>query len=84
MKDKRVARGFQDAGTSGAAIQVTERGRVLATRSRVKKIRPSEARHSQSDLKIPRQIAGSLKIYLPYSAIIFLLQVLHRIAIGGQ
>ena len=84
MADKRVARAFQNTSSLGAAIEVTERREILASRSRVKKNRPSKARHTVNPIKNPPANRRVLKIYLPYSAITCPLQVLHRIAIGGQ
>jgi len=36
MTDQRVAGGFQDAGSFGTSVQVTERREVLASRPRIK------------------------------------------------
>jgi hypothetical protein len=83
MSDERVTRAFQDAGASGAAVQVTEWAEILARRSRVQKNRPSGAGHTVNPIKNPPANLRGGKIYCTYSTNACPLQAVYRIANSG-
>jgi hypothetical protein len=82
MIDESVARTLQDAGASGAAVQVTERAEILPRRSRVHENRPGRAGHTVNPIKNPpTNLRGRQNIVS--NATTCQLQAVYPIASGG-